>query len=132
RKRVKMHSDLILRKLADWNHAGNEHSTLTILDDGWETRITAIESRTMVCRAWEVSMRSTAGNREAPVEPWALRVAAGVTSLPGGLQIVEVDRAANMALLRNRPEPISSQGPAHYFELRLLGTHEAKLAHYQA
>jgi hypothetical protein len=67
----------------------------------------------------------------ADLTQWAVRSAKRITGLLEPLKVIEVDAVRAEALLRS--DVPAGRGPrVQYYELRLRGTHSAKLHRYQA
>src|SRR5262249_10541802 len=129
-----MIAEVLLKKLADWRPEGaGPHSFVAPLQDGWEISIAADTAESLGCRATELTVRRPAGQipTAAELTQWADRSAKRITGLLEPLKLIEVDAGRSEALLRS--DPPSSRGPrVQYYELRLRGTHEAKLHRYLA
>ena len=125
-------NETLLQKLADWRPEGPGRHALASTDDAaaWTATIEVNRNDQLGCLLWEASLR-----RSSPLggtlQAWADRIAARVTSLIEPLAVIEVDATRNEALLRSEQPSRRGQGLL-YFELRLKGTHEARLCRFQA
>jgi hypothetical protein len=129
-----MIAEALVQKLADWRpEEAGPHSFVAPLENSWEIAIVADTAESLGCRATELTMRRPAGPNPTAAEltQWADRSARRITGLLEPLKLIEVDAGRSEALLRS--DPPASRGPrVQYYELRLRGTHEAKLHRYQA
>jgi hypothetical protein len=129
-----MIAEALVEKLADWQPDGaGPHSFVAPLQNGWEIAIGADTAESLGCRANEVTVRRPAGPNPTAAEltQWPDRSAKRITGLLEPLKLIEVDAARSEAILRSDP-PASRGSRVQYYELRLRGTHEAKLHRYQA
>lgn len=128
-----MIAEALVQKLADWRPEGTgPHTFAAPLETGWEVAIAADTAESLGCRATELTVRRPAGPNPTAAEltQWADRSAKRITGLLEPLKLIEVDAGRSEALLRS--DPPASRGPrVQYYELRLRGTHEAKLQRYQ-
>jgi hypothetical protein len=127
-------SDLVLRKLVEWQSADLGRQTLVIPDEGagWSAAITADRRDEVGCRVWEVVLtRTGTAAAGATLEGWARQTAERVTSLLETLRVVEVDALCNEAQLRSE-QPAWRGDRVAYFEILLTGTTQASVRRFQA
>jgi hypothetical protein len=119
-------ADQLLEKLADWKPTGDgRHSaTFALPEAGWTATLTGDTFDTLGCRLDALEL-----NRNAPatvatsgrnLTSHAKAVATRATGLLEPLALIEVDQAADQALLRSR-EPARKGGDLHYYEARFEG-----------
>jgi hypothetical protein len=126
--------ETLLRKLADWTHAGKSRQTFAFLDKSTETAVELEldQLESLSCQLWElrVSRSDAAMAREPSLSVWADRVAERVTGLLEPLSLVEVDPERGQALLRS-DKPVQKKDDRFYYEVVLNQTGSAQVRRYQ-
>jgi hypothetical protein len=126
--------EILQQKLASWRPPAGRHE-LTVSDEtpGWTATLSADRCDELGCLVWELALcrAQAAPPREVTLSDWAQGIAGRVTGLLEPLKVIEVDGVQNQALLRS--STASQRGDKlHYYEVRLNGTSEARVARYQA
>jgi hypothetical protein len=127
-------ADAIHEALASWQPYGSgRHSwTHALSAAGWAVHLEAEKADAVGSVAWELTMTRTGPAPAAlTTRAWAERTAGRVTGLLEPLKVVEVDDAAQEAVLRSTSP--SKKGPAlGYYEIALSGTCRATVRRYSA
>ncbi|MBL8795658.1 MAG: hypothetical protein JNM56_17265 [Planctomycetia bacterium] len=122
-------SEVLLRKLSDWQPGAGRH-ILTAADEqaGWSIGLTTERADTTGCQVWELTVRRAA---PADLSAWAASLALRATGLLEPLGVHEVDAGRGEALLRSR-QPTARGEQLHYYEVLLQSTGQTAIRRYQA
>jgi hypothetical protein len=126
----------VLKKLAEKSSLSNRRSTLSIPDEGsgWSVGITSDRRDEIGCIVWEFGLRFTgdsSGCTSDSLSDRAQQVAARVSGLLEPLQVIEIDRGRDQALLRSAPPSVQGDRVA-YYEAILTGGKAATFRRYLA
>lgn len=125
---------MLQRKLSEWRPDREGRHVFAYEDEatGAAVHLHVDRQDTLGCQLWEASVTRgpAAMQAEGNVTSWAKRIASRVTGLMEPLQLLEVDEAHGMALLRSN-KPAARDADRFYYEVVLTKAGNATVRRYR-